>query len=155
MGRVSALPGLAAPGDDRGALESDVREAVQRRAVRPAASAEARLGRQKGDKGTASPTEYLPRRLGPLPALADGDEIQELIRKVQNSEAVPQAQERLISPGATMGGARPKALVNIAGDQWVIKFADGDPADTPLIEHAAMTLARKASIRVARAFTGL
>ena len=47
MGRVSALPDLAAPGDDRGALESDVREAVQRRAVRSAASAEARLGRAK------------------------------------------------------------------------------------------------------------
>jgi len=98
---------------------------------------------------STSPTEYLPRRLGPLPALADADEIQELIRKVQNNEAVPQAQERLISPGATMGGARPKALVNIAGEQWVIKFADGDPADTPLIEHACMTLAKKASIRVA------
>jgi serine/threonine-protein kinase HipA len=76
-----------------------------------------------------------------LPALADADEIQELIRKVQNNEAVPQAQERLISPGATMGGARPKALVNIGGEQWVIKFADGDPADTPLVEHASMTLA--------------
>src|SRR3984957_6730390 len=50
MGRVSALPGLAAPGDDRGALESDVREAVQRRAVRAAASAEARLGRKKAEK---------------------------------------------------------------------------------------------------------
>jgi serine/threonine-protein kinase HipA len=99
---------------------------------------------------STSPTEYLPRRLGPLPALADADEIQELIRKVQNNEAVPQAQERLISPGATMGGARPKALVNIGSDQWVIKFADGDPADTPLIEHAAMTLAQKASIRVAQ-----
>jgi len=98
---------------------------------------------------STSATEYLPRRLGPLPALADADEIQELIRKVQNNEAVPQAQERLISPGATMGGARPKALVNIASQQWVIKFADGDPADTPLIEHAAMTLAQKASIRVA------
>jgi serine/threonine-protein kinase HipA len=96
-----------------------------------------------------SPKEYLPRRLGALPVLADADEIQELIRKVQNNEAVPQAQERLISPGATMGGARPKALVNIGSDQWVIKFADGDPADTPLIEHAAMTLAQKASIRVA------
>src|SRR6187402_1980601 len=48
-----------------------------------------------------------------------------------------------------MGGARPKALVNIAGEQWVIKFADGDPADTPLIEHACMILAKKASIRVA------
>jgi serine/threonine-protein kinase HipA len=98
---------------------------------------------------STSPTDYLPRRLGPLPALADADEIQELIRKVQNNEAVPQAQERLISPGATMGGARPKALVNIGGDQWVIKFADGEPADTPLIEHASMTLAAKASIRVA------
>jgi transcriptional regulator with XRE-family HTH domain len=47
MGRVAALPGLAAPSDDRGALESDVREAVKRRAVRAAASAEARLGRKK------------------------------------------------------------------------------------------------------------
>jgi transcriptional regulator with XRE-family HTH domain len=47
MGRVSGLPGLAAPGDDRGALETDVREAVQRRAIRSAASAEARLGRKK------------------------------------------------------------------------------------------------------------
>jgi hypothetical protein len=47
MGRVGALPGLAAPADDRGALETDVRNAVQRRAVRSAASAEARLGRIK------------------------------------------------------------------------------------------------------------
>src|ERR1700729_708402 len=50
MGRVAALPGLAAPGDDRGALESDVREAVQRRAIRSAASAEARLGRKKSTR---------------------------------------------------------------------------------------------------------
>jgi hypothetical protein len=50
MGRVSALPDLAAPGDDKGALESDVREAVQRRAVRSAASAEARLARAGAGK---------------------------------------------------------------------------------------------------------
>jgi len=49
IGRVSALPGLAAPGEDRGALEADVREAVQRRATRSAASAEARQGRKKPD----------------------------------------------------------------------------------------------------------
>lgn len=49
-----------------------------------------------------------------------------------------------------MGGARPKALIDIAGDQWVIKFSDGDPADTPLIERAAMTLAQKAGIRTAQ-----
>ena len=35
------------------------------------------------------------------------------------------------------------------GAQWVVKFADGDPTDTPLIEHAAMTLARAAEIAVA------
>jgi serine/threonine-protein kinase HipA len=32
----------------------------------------------------------------------------------------------------------------------VVKFADGDPTDTPLIEHAAMTLARAAEIAVAQ-----
>jgi serine/threonine-protein kinase HipA len=98
---------------------------------------------------STSPDEYLPRRLGPLPTLKDADELHELIRKVQNNEPVAPAQQRLISPGATMGGARPKALIDIAGDQWVIKFSDGDPADTPLIEHAAMTLAQKAAIRTA------
>jgi serine/threonine-protein kinase HipA len=99
---------------------------------------------------STSPDEYSPRRLGPLPTLKDADELHELIRKVQNNEPVPPEQRRLISPGATMGGARPKALIEIAGEQWVIKFSDGDPADTPLIEHAAMTLAQKAGIRTAQ-----
>ena len=99
---------------------------------------------------STSPREYAPRRLGPLPTLKDADELHELIRKVQNNEPVPPEQRRLISPGATMGGARPKGLIDIAGDQWVIKFSDGDPADTPLIEHAAMTLAQKAGIRTAQ-----
>ena len=98
---------------------------------------------------STSADEYLPRRLGPLPALGDADQIHELIRKVQDNEPVPAEQQRLISPGVTMGGARPKALLDIAGEQWVIKFADGDPTDVPLIEHATMTLAQKAAIRVA------
>jgi serine/threonine-protein kinase HipA len=98
---------------------------------------------------STSADEYLPRRLGPLPTLRDADQIQELIRKVLDNEPVPAAQKRLISPGVTMGGARPKALLDIAGEQWVIKFADGDPTDVPLIEHATMTLAQKAAIRVA------
>lgn len=50
IGRVQALPELAAPAHDRGALESDVRAAVKRRAVRTAASAEARLGRKKSTR---------------------------------------------------------------------------------------------------------
>ena len=45
IGRIQALPDLAAPAHDRGALENDVRSALKRRAVRSAASVEARLGR--------------------------------------------------------------------------------------------------------------
>jgi transcriptional regulator with XRE-family HTH domain len=48
MGRVNALSDVAAPAEDQGALESDVREALKRRAVRSAASIEARLGRAAG-----------------------------------------------------------------------------------------------------------
>ena len=81
---------------------------------------------------STSADEYLPRRLGPLPTLADADQIHELIRKVQANEPVPEAQKRLISPGVTMGGARPKALLDIDGEQWVVKFSDGEPTDTPL-----------------------
>jgi serine/threonine-protein kinase HipA len=99
---------------------------------------------------STSADEYLPRRLGPLPLIEEADQIHELIRKVQANERVPAAQQRLISPGVTLGGARPKALLNIDGAQWVIKFADGEPTDTPLIEHASMTLAAKAGIRVAQ-----
>ena len=98
---------------------------------------------------SVSADEYLPRRLGPLPTLANADEIHELVRKIQANEPVREAQKRLISPGVTLGGARPKALLDIDGEQWVVKFADGEPADTPLVEHAAMTLAAKAGIRVA------
>lgn len=47
IGRSGALAELAAPATDRGALESDVREAVRRRALRAAASAEARRSREK------------------------------------------------------------------------------------------------------------
>ena len=46
MGTVGGLPELAAPASDRGALETDVRKALQRRAVRSSASVAARLGRK-------------------------------------------------------------------------------------------------------------
>lgn len=45
LGRVQALPELAEPAQDRGALELDVRNAEKRRAVRSAASIQARLGK--------------------------------------------------------------------------------------------------------------
>jgi serine/threonine-protein kinase HipA len=98
---------------------------------------------------STSDREYLPRRLGPLPTLSDTEAIAELVRKVLDGEPVASALKRLVAPGVTLGGARPKALLEIDGEQWVVKFADGDPIDAPLVEHAAMTLAAQAGIDVA------
>ena len=104
-----------------------------------------------GALGVATSADtYQPRRLGPLPSLADADQLQEVVRKVLANEPVPQAQKRLLAPGVSFGGARPKALIEMGGEQWVIKFSAGDPADVPLIEHATMTLASKAKINAAR-----
>ena len=99
---------------------------------------------------STSATEYLPRRLGPLPTLADTAAIHELVRRVIDNEPIADEQLRLLAPGVTMGGARPKALIEIDGAPWVVKFADpGEPTDAPLIEHATMTLARLARITTA------
>ncbi len=98
---------------------------------------------------STSAERYEPRRMGPLPTLADAAAVHELVRKVLANEPITPAQKRLISPGATMGGARPKALLDIDGEPWVVKFSQGEPVDTPLVEHATMTLAARAGIRTA------
>ena len=98
---------------------------------------------------STSKDHYQPRTTGPLPRLNDTAAIHELVRKVLANEPISAGQRRLISPGTTLGGARPKALLDIDGEPWVVKFADGDPTDTPLIEHASMTLAQQAGIRAA------
>ncbi len=93
---------------------------------------------------------YVPIENGPLPVLSDVDAVYTLVRRVIAGEKIDEAQRRLIAPGATMGGARPKALIKLDGAQWVLKFAEEDASAAPLIEHAAMTLAAKAGIVVAQ-----
>ncbi|MEO8674879.1 MAG: HipA domain-containing protein [Casimicrobiaceae bacterium] len=100
---------------------------------------------------STSADAYLPQRTGPLPCLADVEEIRNLVRRVEANEPVPEDKRRLIAPGATLGGARPKALIKMDGRQWVVKFAElGDTTDAPLIEHACLTLAKHCAIRVAK-----
>ncbi|MDZ4143114.1 MAG: HipA domain-containing protein [Burkholderiales bacterium] len=100
---------------------------------------------------SVSPGEYLARDTGPLPQLADAPAMQRLVRQIVAGEPVAEAQRRLIAPGATLGGAHPKALLDIDGQPWVIKFNEaGETIDWPLVEHATMTLAAQAGIRVAR-----
>lgn len=96
---------------------------------------------------STSATDYQPRRHGPTPLLTDVAAIHALVRQVEAGEPVDEALRRLVTPGATLGGARPKALLQIDGEPWVVKFAEGgDPLDSPLVEHATMTLATRAGI---------
>lgn len=92
---------------------------------------------------------YMPREIGPLPKLADVDAVHEVVRRVLANEPIDARQQRLIAPGVTMGGARPKALFKLDGEEWVLKFAEEDRPTEPLMEHAAMTLAASAGVTVA------
>lgn len=96
-----------------------------------------------------SETIYQPREIGPLPKLSDVDAVHEVVRRVFAKEPVDARQKRLIAPGVTMGGARPKALFQLDSEEWILKFAEADRPAEPLIEHAAMTLAALAGVTVA------
>ena len=93
--------------------------------------------------------EYEPWSHGPMPKLDSLAEMAEVVRKVLANEAVPEPQRRLVRPGASLGGARPKSLLEIDGEPWLVKFSEGEEIDTPLIEHATMELARGCGIEVA------
>lgn len=98
---------------------------------------------------SASAAAYAPRQRGPLPHLADAQAVHDLVRRVEAGEPVEEPLRRLVSPGATLGGAKPKALIELEGTAWIVKFGEaGEPTDSPLIEHAAMTLAARAGIAV-------
>jgi serine/threonine-protein kinase HipA len=97
-----------------------------------------------------SATQYQPRGPGPLPQLADAQAIATLVaahsgwRTGARNPAPPDCAGR-------DAGRRPaQGLVTLDGRQWVLKFAEpGDVVDTPLVEHAAMTLAAQAGMQVA------
>ncbi|MCW2311022.1 type II toxin-antitoxin system HipA family toxin [Rhodoferax antarcticus] len=93
---------------------------------------------------------YLPRHLGPYPQLSDLNQLSQAIEDVQTQAPITPAMQRLVQPGVTLGGARPKALLQTDAGPCVVKFsALDDPVDTPLIEHATLTLAALAGIQAA------
>jgi len=90
---------------------------------------------------------YVPCYRGPAPHLSDVSAIYELIQAIENGQKVDEHLARLIRPGATLGGAKPKALVTIEGQTHIVKFPERDEAcDVGLVEHATMTLASVADL---------
>jgi serine/threonine-protein kinase HipA len=92
---------------------------------------------------------YAPWRNEPLPRFENLQEMADVVKKVLANDAVPELQKRLVRPGASLGGARPKSLINLDDEAWLVKFSEGEDIDTPLIEHATMELARACGIEVA------
>jgi serine/threonine-protein kinase HipA len=99
---------------------------------------------------SVSAEHYLPRYLGPYPQLGDLAQLATAVEDVQSQAPITPEFQRLILPGVSLGGVRPKALLQTDDGPCVIKFSELDDAvDTPLIEHATMTLAATAGINVA------
>lgn len=100
---------------------------------------------------STSAERYEPRPGGPLPRLQDAQHLSEVVAKIEAVEPLTALEARIIAGGGSpLGGAKPKALIDIDGASWVIKFFNNEPVDTPLIEHATMTLAARAGISVAQ-----
>jgi len=100
---------------------------------------------------STSPDTYSPRDESPLPRLDQVQQLSEVVAKIEAQEPISALEARIIAGGGSpLGGAKPKALIDIDGEQWVIKFFNNEPVDTPLIEHATMTLAQRAGITVAQ-----
>jgi serine/threonine-protein kinase HipA len=98
---------------------------------------------------STSDDTYIPRTKSPLPRLEQAQELSEVVHKVSSKAPVTSLERQMLNAGGSFGGAKPKALMDIGGVQWVIKFFDNEPIDVPLIEHASMTLAKTVDITVA------
>jgi serine/threonine-protein kinase HipA len=76
--------------------------------------------------------------------------LSEVIAKIEAAEPISAVEAKMVRAGGSLGGAKPKALIEVSGEQWIVKFFNGEPIDTPLVEHATMTLAKRAGITVAQ-----
>jgi serine/threonine-protein kinase HipA len=56
-----------------------------------------------------------------------------VVHKVAAKEPISDLERRVITAGGSFGGAKPKAPIEIDGQQWLIKFFDNGPIDAPLI----------------------
>ena len=100
---------------------------------------------------STSADEYLPFRQGPMPRMDSIGVLRDAVSTIAQGgrDVLTQVQRQVVARGGGMGGAKPKGLMAMDGREWIVKFFNSEPYDLPLIEHAAMTLAKKAGIRVA------
>lgn len=93
-----------------------------------------------------SATEYQPRELD-HPTL---DLLLEAAERVERGQALPPELDHALLHGTSVGGARPKALIDHDGRGYIAKFSSsGDSYDVVKAEYVAMRLAALAGVEVA------
>ena len=92
---------------------------------------------------------YVPAATAAMPTFEGLNDMHQAVQRVMAGDAVSEQQRRLLQPGVSIGGARPKSLMQIDGASWVVKFSEGGELDSPLIEHVSMQLARRCGIQTA------
>jgi serine/threonine-protein kinase HipA len=92
---------------------------------------------------------YVPAPTAALSTFESLTDMHQAVQRVMAGEAVSEQQRRLLQPGVSMGGARPKSLMQFDGVSWVVKFSEGVELDSALIEHASLQLARRCGIHTA------
>ena len=71
----------------------------------------------------------------------------EVLQNIQSEDVNKKQVEKLLLLGTSMGGARPKAVVEHDNNLWVAKFnAPDDYWDNALVEHAMLKLAQKCGL---------
>jgi serine/threonine-protein kinase HipA len=97
---------------------------------------------------SSSPKEYVVAKDQAFHA-ADLGDLLRAAHAVEHQMPIDDSLRRLLRPGASAGGARPKAIIEDEGRHWIAKFpADGDMADVCAIEHASLRLASQCGIAV-------
>ncbi|ART61449.1 hypothetical protein CBP36_21005 (plasmid) [Acidovorax carolinensis] len=94
-------------------------------------------------------SDYVPSGSSTMPSLDSLVDMERAIAAVLAGEQLNENLVRLVKPGPSFGGARPKSLIQMDGAQWVVKFSEGEDFDTELVEHATMRLANQCGIEVA------
>lgn len=94
----------------------------------------------------ASATEYVPR----LATEASLAELLEAAELIEMGVPLPPALDQALNHGTSIGGARPKAMINDDGRKFIAKFsASNDTYSVVKAEFIAMRLARAAGLNVA------
>lgn len=86
---------------------------------------------------------------GSLPRQIQLEYLLEAADRVEEGLPVPAQMEYFFAAAPSLGGARPKALIEDSGSQWIAKFpARGDKMDMSWIEYGTLRLAERAGLRV-------